>query len=87
VIVDRRTHWGNPYVVGEVHPLTGEPRTLEESIRLFRISATQWWSDEWRAEMRATLRGKDLACWCPLEDAQGRRVPCHADVLLELANA
>jgi len=26
------------------------------------------------------LRGKDLVCWCsPL--------PCHADVLLELANA
>ena len=32
------------------------------------------------------LRGKDLACWCPLEDAEGNRVPCHADVLLELAN-
>ena len=27
------------------------------------------------------LRGKDLACWCPLDQ------PCHADVLLELANA
>ncbi len=26
------------------------------------------------------LRGKDLACWCPLDK------PCHADVLLELAN-
>lgn len=26
------------------------------------------------------LRGKDLACWCPLDR------PCHADVLLELAN-
>lgn len=26
------------------------------------------------------LRGKDLACWCPLDQ------PCHADVLLELAN-
>lgn len=26
------------------------------------------------------LRGKDLACWCPLDQA------CHADVLLELAN-
>lgn len=26
------------------------------------------------------LRGKDLACWCPLDRA------CHADVLLELAN-
>lgn len=29
---------------------------------------------------RAFLRGKVLACWCPLS------VPCHADVLLELAN-
>ena len=26
------------------------------------------------------LRGRDLACWCPLEG------PCHADVLLEIAN-
>lgn len=26
------------------------------------------------------LRGHDLACWCPLDQ------PCHADVLLELAN-
>lgn len=26
------------------------------------------------------LRGHDLACWCRLSD------PCHADVLLELAN-
>ena len=26
------------------------------------------------------LRGKDLACWCSLDK------PCHADVLLELAN-
>jgi len=27
------------------------------------------------------LRGKNLACWCPLDQ------PCHADVLLEVANA
>lgn len=27
------------------------------------------------------LRGKDLACWCPLDQ------PCHADVILEIANA
>jgi hypothetical protein len=26
------------------------------------------------------LRGKDLVCWCPLDQ------PCHADVLLRLAN-
>ena len=28
-----------------------------------------------------SLRGKNLACWCPLDQ------PCHADVLLQLANA
>lgn len=27
-----------------------------------------------------SLRGKNLACWCALDQ------PCHADVLLELAN-
>jgi len=34
----------------------------------------------------APLAGRDLVCWCPLEDAAGNRAPCHADVLLELAN-
>jgi hypothetical protein len=28
---------------------------------------------------RDKLRGKDLVCWCPPG-------PCHADVLLEIAN-
>lgn len=32
-----------------------------------------------RQNVRAELRGKDLACWCPLDQ------PCHADVLLEIA--
>ena len=32
------------------------------------------------------LRGKNLACWCPLE-RNGRPWPCHCDVLLEIANA
>ena len=31
-------------------------------------------------EVRRELAGRDLACWCPLDQ------PCHADVLLELAN-
>ncbi|EPX82062.1 hypothetical protein Salmuc_02429 [Salipiger mucosus DSM 16094] len=30
--------------------------------------------------MQTVLRGRDLACWCPLDR------PCHADILLELAN-
>lgn len=32
-------------------------------------------------EIQSKLRGHNLACWCPLSQ------PCHADVLLELANA
>lgn len=33
------------------------------------------------ATVQAELRGKNLACWCALD------APCHADVLLELANS
>lgn len=33
-----------------------------------------------REHYLAELRGHDLGCWCPLDQ------PCHADVLLELAN-
>ena len=36
---------------------------------------------------RRELRGKDLMCWCPLTYPDGRPYPCHADVLLEIANA
>ena len=37
-------------------------------------------------EIRAEFAGHDLMCWCPLVDSEGKRVPCHADVLLEIAN-
>lgn len=30
---------------------------------------------------RRALKGKDLACWCPIGQ------PCHAEVLLELVNS
>jgi hypothetical protein len=33
-----------------------------------------------RYALVASLAGRDLACWCPLDQ------PCHADVLIELAN-
>jgi hypothetical protein len=32
-------------------------------------------------DARAELAGRDLVCWCPLDH------PCHADVLLALANS
>lgn len=37
-------------------------------------------TDDFKAEIRAALAGKTLACWCP----EGQ--PCHADVLLAIAN-
>jgi hypothetical protein len=38
-------------------------------------------SPDLREQARGELRGKDLACWCALDE------PCHGDVLLEIANA
>lgn len=72
VRVDRRTKFGNPFKVG-IHGKQGE------CVELFR----QWiWRKDQialRRQIRAELRGKDLVCWCsPL--------PCHADVLMEIAN-
>ena len=32
------------------------------------------------SEIKKKLKGKNLACWCPLDQ------PCHADVLLRIAN-
>ena len=37
-------------------------------------------SAPFNAAARTHLAGKNLMCWCPLSE------PCHAEVLLELAN-
>ena len=75
VYVGRPTKWGNPYIVGD---LDGRSRmTLEDVLRRYRhlIEA----SGRWGSVLRE-LRGKNLACWCPLDRE------CHADILLEIAN-
>jgi len=70
VYVGRPTKWGNAYPVKEY----GESLAL----KLFRHELLfHRRPDEFLKE----LRGKDLACWCALDQ------PCHADVLLEIANA
>ena len=51
-----------------------------DAVDRFRRLMREPWADRpAERELVATLRGKDLACWCPLDQ------PCHADVLLELA--
>lgn len=32
------------------------------------------------AVIKRELKGKNLCCWCPLDE------PCHADILLKIAN-
>ena len=48
----------------------------ESAVIHFRDDTVRNAPTDWVAD----LRGHDLACWCPLDQ------PCHADVLLELAN-
>jgi hypothetical protein len=67
VYVGRGSRWGNPCIM------------RDESDR---ADAVAWFEAHVAPKVDvAELRGKDLACWCPLDQ------PCHADVLLEIANA
>lgn len=71
VYVGRPTRWGNPYAIG---PSMGRA----DAVARYRSwVATQ---PDVMAAARTELAGRDLVCWCP--DGE----PCHADVLLELAN-
>lgn len=79
VNVARPSKWGNPFVAGEnyktVMGTTRLVRDVEHAVSLFRAIA-----DCKVEEIREELRGKNLACWC----RAGK--PCHADVLLKVAN-
>lgn len=95
VYVGRPSRWGNPYRVvtvrGDVGVARLDPDGTAQAWVIYGTSlgAANYWAAKafnWEA-LRLTaqgllepLRGKDLACWCPLDQ------PCHADVLLELAN-
>lgn len=72
VKVCRPGRWGNPYRVG----VDGDQA---ECVELFRRN---WGMFERlnHADIVKHLRGKNLACWCKAG------TPCHADVLLSLAN-
>lgn len=75
VYVGRPTQWGNPFVLG---PKCGE-RCRDQAVNEFRRYVTGRLSNGTGYPLEA-LRGKDLVCWCPLDQ------PCHGDVLLALAN-
>ncbi len=93
--VGRGTPWGNPWRIERLsaHEYVGiNPDGSEngdgwggrnfaagwavdcytEALRIFGPPNDEFWG---------RIEGRDLACWCPLDQ------PCHADVLLELANS
>lgn len=86
VNVARPSPLGNPFIVGR-------DGTRAQCVRLFKILlggnialTTEATVDTQREFLSnavvswKSLRGKNLACWCPAH------AECHADVLLELAN-
>lgn len=102
VVVSRPSKWGNPWRISdspvpgfpwEVRaPESGHLLGLHDSMRSAREHVVDLfeshigplglyeYDDVTLDALRAELAGKNLACWCPLDQ------PCHADVLLELAN-
>lgn len=90
VRVSRPSKWGNRFRIGDTAERWGGPgiyalvkvTDAAKAVELFE----EWWRlhlDQHPKHMRAALaelRGKNLACWCSLDQ------PCHADVLLRLAN-
>ncbi len=89
VVVSRPSRWGNPYSIvtpdlvahpdgREWHDLHGAAGSVaveryRDDLHAGRLPVTV-------ADVVRELAGRDLACWCPLDR------PCHADVLLEVAN-
>lgn len=78
VKVDRSTFWGNPFKVGK--PSAGDLLTFATAEEAVSAFAKLPESDKRMQLMREELTGKNLACWCPIG------TPCHAEVLLRLAN-
>ncbi|MEM6381125.1 MAG: DUF4326 domain-containing protein [Pseudomonadota bacterium] len=94
IYVGRPTRWANFYRVGQ--PMCRETiLRWGHSLRDFknldycctdaadavrRFTAVLGFDEAIWPQLKAELGGKNLACWCALDQ------PCHADVLLKIAN-
>jgi hypothetical protein len=82
VYVGRPGIYGNPFVIGASGPFGRCAADALGAVGFFEdmlsdvemISACNYPTDF------SPLKGKNLACWCPID------APCHADVLLKIAN-
>lgn len=74
IYVGRPTKWGNIFKVGK-------DGNAEECVVLYMERMIgNIWNEPNKFSIKRELKGKDLTCWCK----EGE--PCHADVLLEVAN-
>lgn len=73
VCVSRGTRWGNPFVASSGLLRGWSVEQFEAALLDGELGFTV-------EDVRQELRGKNLACWCPPGE------PCHADVLLRIAN-
>lgn len=73
VSVTRPGRWGNPYAITARYSAADAVASVRRMVEGRMGSITE-------ATVRAELRGKNMACWCK------PGAPCHADVLLEVAN-
>jgi hypothetical protein len=99
VIVSRPSRFGNPFTIAGALEWGGADTTEQArelcttAFRSWLRGNRDWWMgpevDATRERILAELpklRGKDLACYCPLP-AEGQPDHCHAAVLLRLANS
>jgi hypothetical protein len=88
VYVGRPSKWDNPFKVGQPRPGGRPPLTASQAVRLYERWLTTTDSQPIGSGVDralilndlSKLAGRDLACFCPLDQ------PCHADVLLRIAN-
>ena len=72
VVVARPSRWGNPFTIGPERSGADAVRQFEDAL----IAGDLGFSVR---DVQTGLAGRDLACWCRLDE------PCHADVLLRIA--
>lgn len=88
VYVGRPGLWRNMFPIGKPDEINGQltAKNRQEAVNYFRdfISGKTVYGKfnkkAYAEIVRHELKGKNLACWCPLNE------PCHADVLIEVAN-
>lgn len=88
MVIDRRSRWGNPFVIGQpdlawcnqtvrlaMHGIESGPLDRDGVLYHFRLYAIDRLMRE--PDWLEPLRGNRLACWCAPS-------PCHGDVIVEL---